>query len=247
MKGRDESRRVSKHDVEGTLLVNGGEDIADVAPTRRLLVMGPRPGELDDLECRETWQEEPLTVTKEIADVVIAKRRGVADHFLYGALEPRVGRGGRAPTFPLTAIDRVGKRFGLDTEVPRDERDHVLHSGSPLSPVYADSRQIFLAGVRYRSAAMPDNRAILHAYDRHGHVVKRRTMDLHRYWDAPWDLLDDLSARRAAGVRRMSGLLYGSRGALLQVWENRYDARGRLVSTDAWHFDERGKLQQRTT
>jgi uncharacterized protein RhaS with RHS repeats len=93
---------------------------------------------------------------------------------------------------------------------------------------------------------MPANRAILHAYDRHGDVVKRRTTDLHRYWDDTWDLLDDASARRAAGVRRMSGLLYGSRGALLEVWENRYDARGRLIANEAWHFDERGKLEQRT-
>ncbi len=94
---------------------------------------------------------------------------------------------------------------------------------------------------------MPTNRAILHAYDRHGRVVKRRTMDLHRYWDVTWPLLDDDSARKSAGVRRMSGLLYGSRGALIQVWENRYDARGRLVADDAWHFDERGKLERRVT
>jgi len=92
---------------------------------------------------------------------------------------------------------------------------------------------------------MPTNRAILHAYDGRGRVVKRRTMDLHRYWEGTWELLDDDSARKSSRVRRTTGLLYGSGGALIQVWENRYDARGRLVGDDAWHFDTRGKLEQR--
>jgi hypothetical protein len=34
---------------------------------------------------------------------------------------------------------------------------------------------------------MPMNRAILHAYDGRGEVIKRRTMDLHRYWDGSWE------------------------------------------------------------
>ena len=93
---------------------------------------------------------------------------------------------------------------------------------------------------------MPTSRAVLHAHDTDGAVVKRRTMDLHRYWGRTWALLDDGSARREAGVRRISGLLYGARGAVVQVFENRYDARGKLVVSEAWHFDDRGRLERRT-
>lgn len=93
---------------------------------------------------------------------------------------------------------------------------------------------------------MPKDRAILHAYDRHDEVLRRRTTSLHRYWDGAWALLDDPSARKAAGVRRLSAVLYGTRGEVVQVWDNRYDARGKLVRGEAWHFDARGRVTART-
>jgi len=79
--------------------------------------------------------------------------------------------------------------------------------------------------------------ALLRGFDAKNGVVFETQLDLHEYWDELHPAIDEALFRSQRGIRKLSGTLYGSKGNLLQEFENAYDSSGELIGSYARHED----------
>jgi hypothetical protein len=81
------------------------------------------------------------------------------------------------------------------------------------------------------------SKALLAAFNSGGALVFAETLDLSDYWDESHPVIDEDRFRRDRKIRKLVGTLYGSKGQVLQEFENTYRETGALKSSYARHED----------
>jgi hypothetical protein len=81
------------------------------------------------------------------------------------------------------------------------------------------------------------DKAVLTGFNAGGTLIFEQTLDLSDYWDESHPAVDEERFRRDKSIRKLVGALYGSKGQLLQEFENTYDETGKLETSLARHED----------
>lgn len=74
------------------------------------------------------------------------------------------------------------------------------------------------------------NEAVLTAFNDRGDLVFEKTFNIRDYWDGSHPVIDEDGFRQVWRIRKLVGVLVGPEGAVIQEFENRYDASGAIVS-----------------
>jgi hypothetical protein len=83
----------------------------------------------------------------------------------------------------------------------------------------------------------PSSVAVVKGFDENNQVVIEASMPLDEYYDQPQELIDSSAFRKKARVRRVEGVLYGTRGKVTQRFSNTYSAEGKYLHGRIEHED----------